>query len=116
MIELCIRFGTVTNTLTLDDGEYTVGRASQNDVQIPSSRASKHHAVIRIEGERLYVRDLGSTNGTAIDGVVVDEDEVEVPPHATLDFAGATLQRSQPGDTKSGASAARLTNATACTA
>ncbi|HEU4928271.1 MAG TPA: FHA domain-containing protein, partial [Candidatus Krumholzibacteria bacterium] len=48
----------------LDDGEHTVGRSSENAVQVAMARVSKRHAMIRVDGERLLVRDLGSRNGT----------------------------------------------------
>lgn len=79
--------------LSLDDGEYKVGRAVENRVTLPVPSVSKVHAVLRVSGSRLYVRDLGSTNGTDIDGQPVGKEEVEVPKHATLRFAGVPVWR-----------------------
>jgi len=42
----------------------TIGRAVECDVVITSSRVSREHARLHLEGRRWYLEDLGSTNGT----------------------------------------------------
>jgi pSer/pThr/pTyr-binding forkhead associated (FHA) protein len=56
-----------------DGSGLTIGRAADNDLVIPDSRVSRHHA--RIVGRRgtLVYADLGSTNGSRVNGVVVGE-------------------------------------------
>ncbi len=51
----------------------TIGRASDNDLVLPDGRVSRHHA--RLSGRRgtLVFSDLGSTNGSRVNGVVVGE-------------------------------------------
>jgi hypothetical protein len=51
----------------------TIGRASDNDLVLPDGRVSRHHA--RISGRRgtLVYSDLGSTNGSRVNGVAVGE-------------------------------------------
>jgi hypothetical protein len=51
----------------------TIGRAADNDLVIADSRVSRHHA--RIAGRRgtLVYADLGSTNGSRVNGVQVGE-------------------------------------------
>jgi hypothetical protein len=51
----------------------TIGRAADNDLVLPDSRVSRHHA--RISGRRgtLVYADLGSTNGSRVNGVPVGE-------------------------------------------
>ncbi len=82
-----------TRQIELGDGEHSVGRAGDNAVKLAVARVSKRHAVIRIVGNRLFVRDLGSTNGTEIDGERIGEAEVEVPADAAVSFGGALLRR-----------------------
>jgi pSer/pThr/pTyr-binding forkhead associated (FHA) protein len=51
--------------------EHTVtrlGRAVENEIVIVSKRASREHAHIRREGRRTFLDDLGSTNGTFLNG------------------------------------------------
>lgn len=42
----------------------TIGRGVENDIVIVSKRVSREHARIRREGQKLFLEDLGSTNGT----------------------------------------------------
>ncbi len=55
---------------------FVVGRGDDCDLTLPSRLVSRHHAEIRQRGDDVYVRDLGSRNGTTINGAPV---EVERP-------------------------------------
>jgi len=46
----------------------TIGRRSHNDVVIDNLAVSGEHAVVFRAGEDLYIEDLGSTNGTTVNG------------------------------------------------
>lgn len=46
----------------------TVGRALDNDIVLESAEVSRHHARIEYRGERFHIMDLGSTNGTLVNG------------------------------------------------
>ena len=50
-----------------------IGRADDNEVVVDSALASAHHAVIKRRGEQFKLVDLGSTNGTFVNGVLVSE-------------------------------------------
>jgi hypothetical protein len=56
-----------------DGSALTIGRSADNDLVIADSRVSRHHA--RIAGRRgtLVYADLGSTNGSRVNGVQVGE-------------------------------------------
>lgn len=56
-----------------DGSALTIGRAADNDLVVSDSRVSRHHA--RIAGRRgtLVYADLGSTNGSRVNGVQVGE-------------------------------------------
>jgi len=45
-----------------------LGRAVENEIVIVSKRASREHAHIRREGRKTFLDDLGSTNGTYLNG------------------------------------------------
>lgn len=45
-----------------------VGRGTETDLQINDPGISRQHARFRLDGDRLTVQDLGSTNGVLIDG------------------------------------------------
>ncbi|MGE4427689.1 MAG: FHA domain-containing protein [Solirubrobacteraceae bacterium] len=45
-----------------------LGRGTQADVVLDDERASRRHAEVRPDGARAVVQDLGSANGTLVDG------------------------------------------------
>ena len=92
MLELEISWGGETRPLKLEDGEHSLGRAGDNAIKVLAGRVSKRHAVLRVDGTRLFVRDLGSTNGTEVDGQRIGSDEVEVSTGGTVSFGGAVLR------------------------
>ncbi len=51
-------------------GQVTVGRAPDNNIVFPTETpgVSAHHCVFLVNGSQVYVKDLNSTNGTAVNG------------------------------------------------
>jgi predicted component of type VI protein secretion system len=72
---------------TLEDGSeiiadlnadiITVGRHPESLVVLPSGSVSGQHATIKRRGESYFVQDLGTTNGTRVNGVEVEEVKLE---------------------------------------
>lgn len=54
----------------------TVGRALDNDIVLESAEVSRHHARIEHRGSGFFVVDLGSTNGTLVNGMPSSENEL----------------------------------------
>jgi len=50
-----------------------IGRGSDADITIADAGSSRRHAEILWDGERGMLRDLGSTNGTKVDGQKIRE-------------------------------------------
>lgn len=50
--------------IPLRDGTYVVGRQSTATLRIPLPSVSRQHCELVVEGPRVSVRDLGSSNGT----------------------------------------------------
>ena len=46
----------------------SVGRVDENDITLPHESVSGSHAELVLRGEDVHVRDVGSTNGTFING------------------------------------------------
>ena len=55
----------------LDKPVITLGRGSDADIVIRDPQASRHHAEIRVIGDHFTITDLGSTNGTFVNGVQI---------------------------------------------
>jgi pSer/pThr/pTyr-binding forkhead associated (FHA) protein len=49
-------------------GEAVIGRGSAADVSIADHSISRRHALARVEGKTVVVEDLGSSNGTKLNG------------------------------------------------
>ena len=55
--------------LALVDGrEVMIGRDVSSEFALSDARVSSRHARVRLDGEHLLVEDLGSANGTVVDG------------------------------------------------
>src|ERR1043166_4667636 len=55
----------------LADGEYVIGRRSDCQIFVPDMRVSRQHARLWRTGEAWEIEDLGSNNGTFVNGVKV---------------------------------------------
>lgn len=53
-----------------------VGRGTEADIRLTDDGISREHVEILVDGDRVVVRDLGSTNGTYRNGSRIDADEV----------------------------------------
>jgi hypothetical protein len=73
---------------TTEGVRLTVGRAPTCDCVVPEDCVSRRHAQLWREDERWFLRDLGSRNGTRVNGVRVIE-PVEVRPGDRLNVGGA---------------------------
>ncbi len=74
----------------LTEGEYVIGR-SEGDLVIPNPYLSRKHAKLRVAGGRVYAQDIGSTNGTFLDGVrLATGDERQITETSVLKFAELT--------------------------
>jgi len=62
---------------TLASLPVTIGRSSDTDLPVDSTRVSREHATIEQRGAHYFLRDLGSTNGTYVNGDRIDEVELQ---------------------------------------
>lgn len=63
--------------ITLKEGENTLGRGTDVDHQVAVDGVSKKHMRITVNGETAFVEDLGSSNGTFINGKLVKKATVK---------------------------------------
>jgi Nif-specific regulatory protein len=68
----------------LSDGEFTVGRVPENKFCINDQSVSRHHCVFTCRDGEVEVRDVGSLNGTQVNGesvksqVLKDNDQIGI--------------------------------------
>lgn len=60
--------GVVLREVGLAKERTTIGRRSHNDLVIDNLAVSGEHAVMIMSGSDVYLEDLGSTNGTTVNG------------------------------------------------
>jgi hypothetical protein len=69
----------------LNDGDNIIGRAIDCDHAVPVEGVSKKHLQITVNGETAYAEDLGSSNGTIVNGKIIkrvtlkDGDKIALP-------------------------------------
>jgi pSer/pThr/pTyr-binding forkhead associated (FHA) protein len=98
-IWLIVQDGPGTGAQHPVDGAVTIGRDERADLQLPDKAISRRHAALRIEGETAVVEDLGSRNGTYVNGEPV-EDPRRLREGDSLQLGATTLEvRSAQGDT-----------------
>lgn len=82
--QLVLLSGTEPGRVITFEGSCLIGRSSECNVALDDPGLSRRHALVEHVRRNTYrVRDLGSTNGTFVDGEVIGEREVG---------AGATIQ------------------------
>ena len=54
----------------------TIGRVEDNTFQIAQPSISSHHCEVLLRGNDVVIKDLNSTNGTFINGELIDEGEL----------------------------------------
>ncbi len=65
------------NVCVLPEGQISIGRDAANQFWTEDSSLSRRHCVVRREGAKCTVRDAGSRNGTLVNGVPIDEHQLE---------------------------------------
>jgi adenylate cyclase len=65
-------FDVALDKLVVTTDGMTIGRAGdQCELVVPHATVSRRHAKLQLKGEALQVEDLGSTNGTAVNGAII---------------------------------------------
>jgi S-DNA-T family DNA segregation ATPase FtsK/SpoIIIE len=63
--------------IPLTRGRYTIGRAS-NDIVVSDPGLSRDHALLTVGEDSILIEDLGSVNGSFVDGAAVTEASISV--------------------------------------
>ena len=77
-------------------GLTVIGR--EGDIAVADGRVSRRHAQISYDGSRIALQDLGSTNGTKVDGTALTANvEKELSGGAKVSFGGVEMVLALPG-------------------
>ncbi len=95
---LVVRGRSAANALKLVDGVTTVGRHDDCQIRIKSSQVSRRHCEFFEKKGLLLVKDLGSANGTLVNGKKVQGQQV-LEPGDELTIGGITLRVAKVGET-----------------
>ena len=73
-------------------GRFLIGRKPDCDLCVPHATVSRQHCEIVVEGQAVILRDLGSSNGTFLNDVRVQESRLEPGDRVTVGPAALTVQ------------------------
>src|SRR5947209_12080527 len=95
-IQLPVLVETTGREHVIRPGLNEVGR--EGDVLLPDARVSRKHAQIKSENSAISIEDIGSTNGTFLNGTRLQQGEAKtINPGDTVSFGGLELKLSVPG-------------------
>lgn len=92
---LTVLTGTAAGQMyRIPEGSTVIGRASNTELRIVEDGVSRRHARVHREGERVFIEDLGSVNGTFVNGepladprALEEGDKIRIGPISVLRFA-----------------------------
>ena len=85
-------------------GPWAVGRSKENDIVVNDPNVSRKHARISRADNGFVIEDLGSTNGTLLDGAPIDRERIEGGDELTFGQTTARFIRriDSPGEESGG--------------
>lgn len=99
MLELRVVSGLLSGLVhALTRGEHVIGRGTACPVRLDDPAASRRHAVVTVTTDGVTVADLGSTNGTLLDGAAVGAEPVPFEHGRLLRVGDSVLSLAVPAD------------------
>lgn len=92
-----------TQVVRLEGGRITIGRDPANDIVLADPNVSRFHAEVLVRGDEAELVDLASTNGTRLDGHVIERarigpgSEIGIGSFALVFEAGTMVARDERG-------------------
>jgi pSer/pThr/pTyr-binding forkhead associated (FHA) protein len=72
MLKIVLKEGANSVTLSLEEDVVNIGRAKENKIILKNIKCSRRHARIERIGATYQITDLGSGNGTRVNGAKID--------------------------------------------
>ena len=68
-----------------------IGRDENCDLNIQSASVSRRHFRLDVEDDKIFISDLGSSNGTSVDGIQISE-KVQISSRSIIKAGRITIQ------------------------
>ncbi len=108
MVQVILKMpGQPDSPLSIPPGQYQVGSSEAVPIQLPFVGVSKLHCVLQASESTLRIADLGSSNGTYLNGQRVGREFVNVPADSDIEIGsvhihvGAIRPEAKPVSTRS---------------
>jgi predicted component of type VI protein secretion system len=92
MLTLILKEGAAPVTLNLEQDVIAIGRAKENNIVLKNIKASRRHARIERIGATYQITDLGSGNGTKVNGKKIDFQALKKGDEIAIGDARITLR------------------------
>jgi adenylate cyclase len=79
------------NKFQLDSEDFTIGRSLNSNLPIKENTVSRNHAIIRPIGDKYYIIDTGSSNGTYKNGIKIQGAPVLLEDKSIVQCGNAQL-------------------------
>jgi pSer/pThr/pTyr-binding forkhead associated (FHA) protein len=92
MLTLILKEGAAPVTLQLEHDVIAIGRSKENNIVLKNIKASRRHARIERIGATYQITDLGSGNGTKVNGKKIDFQALNKGDEIAIGDARITLK------------------------
>jgi pSer/pThr/pTyr-binding forkhead associated (FHA) protein len=92
MLTLILKENGATSTLQMEQDVIAIGRSKENNIVIKNIKASRRHARIERIGATYQITDLGSGNGTKVNGKKIDFQALNKGDEIAIGDARITLK------------------------
>jgi pSer/pThr/pTyr-binding forkhead associated (FHA) protein len=92
MLTVILKEGAAPVTLQLSDDVIAIGRSKENNIVLKNIKASRRHARIERIGATYQITDLGSGNGTKVNGKKIDFQALNKGDEIAIGDARLTLK------------------------
>ena len=92
MVEVILKMpGQPDSPLSIPPGQYQVGSSEAVHIQLPFVGVSKLHCALQAQESTLRIADLGSSNGTYLNGQRIGRDFVDVPADSDIEIGSVHI-------------------------
>ena len=92
MVEVILKMpGQPDSPLSIPPGQYQIGSSEAVPIQLPFVGVSKLHCVLQAQESTLRIADLGSSNGTFLNGQRIGREFVNVPADSDIEIGSVHI-------------------------